>query len=229
MDTIRLRRSSSKSERDGRAVEEEEDEGKEGILVLESPWSHDVADQTSVRSFMEGWAQLVGYSLSYRMYYDNVSLSHWLALFANNRRFSVCYIAGHGNQGRLTGLNTDINLGTLFKKKSRKKPDVSQGILFGACEVGSRLEEFLESCPRSIAWVAGYTREMPWMEGMVSDLLFLHYMLTGRICRGNEGLCEDGDGEFEEQRASKAREVCEWVIEDYPMARMCGLVAFDRE
>lgn len=158
------------------------------VLVLESVWSDDLGDSTSVRPFLEGWGDSLGIRVSFRSYHDRGDLQHWLSQFWRaqiNPR--ICYIAGHGNGNRLGGLNKDINLASAIATAIPRKPgpqrDVgAKGIHFGACNVGNqeRLEEVLKSTANGLSWVSGYAHAVPWTESMLCDLLFLSYLIRGR-------------------------------------------------
>ena len=202
------------------------------ILVLESPWSDKLDDEKSVRLFTKGWADLNNISLSYRMYHDTHDLSRWLEKYTRHPEITICYIAGHGQGGRLAGLIKGINLKNVSRSTARKGPggNYKKGILFGACDVGKKLEDFIDQCGSRIRWVAGYDKETPWLEGTISDLLFIEYMTRGRIRRQRDGeFLKDKDGDFLSRGSrNKAEVVVKWVIKDYPLAEKCGLRAIDR-
>lgn len=200
-----------------------------GLLVLESTWSDKLTDGTSVRRFLEGWAQDAHetqtdqFLFSYRMYYDQQSLAFWLAEFARSSKFNVCYIAGHGEGGRLWGLDQNINLGSLAKATDVGKRNAHRkGVLFGSCEVGGRLERFLESCGPRIVWAAGYSEVVPWAESTLCDLLFLQYLYRGRYRRGKQGLFNTKD------ETTSAADAMKWVLEDYPLAERLGFTVLER-
>lgn len=200
-----------------------------GILVLECPWSDNLSDATSVRPFIEGWATVRQLPFSYRMYYDANSLAHWLNVFAKDKALGACYVAGHGNGGRLSGLTRDINLASLGKATGRNsKSSIRKGVLFGSCDVGSNLDSFLSGCSNRISWVAGYDRTVPWMESMMCDLLFLEYVLTGRPRRKDGAFSLTPSGSFRYQTATSISMARSWLLEDCGLAALCGFVAHER-
>ena len=81
------------------------------ILVLESVWSDNLSDNTSVRPFIEGWANAVGVRVAFRTYHDSKDLQYWLNEFKKAKSNPhVCYIAGHGRGKRLHGsIGANIN------------------------------------------------------------------------------------------------------------------------
>ncbi len=201
------------------------------LLVLESPWSKDLADETSVRPFMEGWADLRNIEISYRMYHNKNDLAHWLGLFMAHPALRICYIAGHGQGSRLTGLTKDINPSSISKatKQRGKAGNYQKGILLGSCEVGSDLRKLLKNCGRQISWVAGYDREIPWMEATICDLLFIDYMLFGRIKVSKDEKFLKRRGEFVSSQTKRAKRAAKWVRLDCKLAARCGFKAVDRK
>ena len=204
---------------------------KLGLLVLECPWSQDLSNEQSVRLFMQGWANLNNISLSYRMYYNTSDLTMWLERFIWHKEMEICYIAGHGQGGRLKGYIKGINMNKVAKSTTKKGPGGhnNKGILIGACEVGKKLEEFMDSCGSRISWVAGYDKETPWLEGTITDLLFLEYKLKGRKKKDRNGmLFQDEQNNFLAVKTNKASKIVQWIYEDYPLAEKCGFRAIDR-
>lgn len=82
------------------------------VLVLESAWSIDLGDKTTVKPFFDGLGFCEGLRIGYQAYHDSNDLEFWLSEFARSTTNpSVCYIAGHGRKKRLHGIKgKDINL-----------------------------------------------------------------------------------------------------------------------
>jgi hypothetical protein len=202
---------------------------KPKLLILENPWASDLADNTTVRPFLDGWAQVTRLPTSYRRYHDAEDLSLWLEAFVRDASLEICYIAGHGTRGRLAGLTKGINLkgvAAATKKRGLSGPK-GKGILLGACEVGTKLDEFLANCGSRIDWVAGYARDVPWIEATLCDLLFIEYMMRGRTVR-DEGGFKYRNGSLQSRRPSSAAQAVDWVKRDYALAAICGFGARDR-
>jgi hypothetical protein len=202
---------------------------KPRLLILENPWTGDLSDNTTVRPFLDGWAQLTRLPTSYRRYHDAEDLSLWLGAFVQDAFLKICYIAGHGSQGRLAGLTKGINLKGVAAATKRRGPGgpKGKGILLGACEVGTRLDDFLRNCGGRIDWVAGYAHEVPWLEATLCDLLFIEYMMRGRTLRDEKGF-KSGKGRLSSRHPSSAVQAAEWVKQDYRLAAICGFDARDR-
>lgn len=203
---------------------------KPKVLILENPWASDLADNTTVKPFLDGWAQLTGRPTSYRRYHDAEDLALWLSAFIGDPFLKICYIAGHGSRGRLAGLTKGINLKGVAAATKKRGPGgpKGKGILLGSCEVGTKLDEFLRNCGSRIDWVAGYATDVPWLEATLCDLLFIEYMMRGRTLRSKGGFTHRKDS-LQSRRPSSATQAVRWVKEDYPLAILCGFDARDRK
>jgi len=191
------------------------------ILVLESVWSSDISDNTSVKPFFEGWATQLGVRISFRSYYDANDLKSWLSVFASSRTNPyVCYVAGHGNKNRLHGatgasINLSKTISDVFPIKSGPKAKVGhKGILLGACEVGTAaaLENIIKKTDSPLKWIAGYGKSVPWMESTLADILFLTYLIEGRLTPASRKTSKPIV-----QKSKSPIKILEWVAEDYPL------------
>ena len=149
------------------------------LFILEHPWSDDLTESDSVGPFVEAWARLRNIKTSYRMYHDKEDMTYWIKKFVLSDSIRICYLAGHGKGGRIAGLFNGINLASLSEatKLKGKQKKIKKGILLGTCEIGGKLSQILEGCGDKIDWVAGYDREIPWLESTLCDLLFIEYIL----------------------------------------------------
>lgn len=96
-------------------------------------------------------------------------------------RAKIAYIACHGERGKISAVR-DISRTRL---KNIIAPLSSyDGLYFGACDFVDRrtAEVLLENSPH-IKWVAGYAHWIPWLEGMICDLMFFRLLLSGRFVR----------------------------------------------
>lgn len=204
------------------------------LLVLEAVWSPDnLGDPLTVRGFVSAWAEVNGVRVAFRYYNDRRDLEHWLREFLTAKGDPrICYIAGHGDGKRLRGLHERVHLAKLLAKVSKKAPRPkgpkgSKGLLLGSCEVGADPAELVRAGCGKISWAAGYRHEVSWMESMVSDLLFLEYLVgPGRCIAARKGFIVT-DGEFRTRRTDRAELAAKWVCEDYGLAVTCGFSAKD--
>ncbi len=96
-------------------------------------------------------------------------------------RAKIAYLACHGERGKISAVR-DISR---TKLKNIIAPLSSyDGIFFGACDFVDRrtAEVLLEHSPH-LRWVAGYANWIPWLEGMLCDLIFFRMLLSGRFVR----------------------------------------------
>lgn len=201
------------------------------VLVLESPWTDNLADEKSVRLFIRGWADISNMTISYRMYHDKDDLVRWIERFIRNDQLSTCYIAGHGSGGCLSGFVKGIYPKKVAMATKQKGPGGknNKGILLGSCDVGSKIGSFLNNCGKRISWVAGYEKTVPWFEGTMCDLMFLEYITRGRIKRNKAGNFLTKKNEYISRGTASAEVAAKWVIEDFPLASKCGFRALDRD
>jgi hypothetical protein len=214
---------------------------KPRVLVLECPWDpRNLSSATSVRPFFEGWSDLFEVPLSVRSFHSTSDLDFWLDLFARPHGPQVCYVAGHGYGGRLQdlrggGIDVKRALIKAFGQSGQRVRGQNKGILLGSCEVGdsNRLEGYLETTGDDLSWVAGYDREVPWLESAHCDLLFLTYLLMGRAKWTTRRPSAARNAEAPSPRlvrSSKAHptdaeEASVWVKEDFALAELMGFSA----
>jgi len=206
------------------------------LLVLESYWNDDLSDTTSVFPFIDGWSRLSKIPVAYRRYHNSKDLQHWIAEFTRHKQYNLCYIAGHGSGGRLSGLNNDINLAQLAMQTHQDELGRSvpkKGIYFGACEVGQRLKEFLSNCGDKIQWTGGYTCSVPWIESTLCDIKILQYFYEGRVKRthhdGQQIMLTNDDGNILCETTPTLNKINKWIFEDYPLSKMFGLKLYTRD
>ena len=61
-------------------------------------------------------------------------------------------------------------------------------------------------------------------------MLFIEYMVRGRIRVDNKGaFLKNSSEDFESRRTSSAKIAAKWIESDYSVAKKCGFVAIDRE
>lgn len=205
------------------------------LLVLENYWDDDLSDTTSVYPFIDGWARLNDIKVGYRRYHNSYDLNHWIKEFTRHKQYNLCYIAGHGSNGRLCGINEKINLDEIAKvtkQRNLKRTVPQKGIFFGACEVGQRLEPFLGMCGDKIKWVGGYTCTVPWIESTLCDIKLLQYYYQGRVDRarnnGQNVMLLDANKDITRTPTRSYNKIYQWMSEDYPMSEMFGLRIFYR-
>lgn len=125
-----------------------------------------------------------------------------------DNRTKIAYLACHGERGKISAVR-DISR---TKLKNIFAPLSSyDGLFFGACDFVNRrtAEILLESSPH-LKWVAGYAHWIPWLEGMICDLVFFRLLLSGRFIRPRTNARWDPIGRPEDAAAR--------LYEEYPLA-----------
>ena len=202
------------------------------VLILECDWGEDLIDAKSTKPLVEGWAAGEGITTVYRSYHDGRDLVHWLRqAFQSRRRPRAVYVAGHGC-GRFLHAPfrpSDIDFRRVLATAARRTPisHGCRGILLGACEIGRDLEGLLKAADGRLDWVAGYNREVPWVESTISDLLFLQYAVVGRRKLAFGGKSRGCTG-LKSVRTCSAEKAARWLLQDFPLANELGFCAMDR-
>ncbi len=199
---------------------------RERLLVLESCWDHeDFSDKRTVKPFIEGWSAEARVGFVYRTFHSRTDLALWLQQFyCDESSLDTCYIAGHGLGTRLMGLGeTGINLTALlvndiFRKGKAPGAVNTKGILVGACQCcpDHVRQRIIEKTNRELAWIAGYSVDLPWTESTLCDLLFLQERFRGRVRRNSP------TGDLDQRDFGNIKTVTNWVLADFPMAQKWG-------
>ncbi len=203
-----------------------------GLFVLETPWADDLDSGQSVGPFLIGLKEALGVRVTSQRFNGRADLAYYLRKFAKmNSGYSHCYIASHGTRGRLQALLQDVNAATIGDACQGSR---GRGFVIGACAFGNAktATDFLRRTGAS--FVAGYERDVPWMESMLVDLAFLTYLLGGRCRRkretnGTETLVVDHASDtFCVSRSNDPLKVAAWIYKDLPLARTLGFVVHRR-
>jgi hypothetical protein len=79
--------------------------------------------------------------------------------------------------------------------------------------------------------VAGYSAEVPWIEAMFVDLLFLAYLFRGRARTAPHGRSQRfafPNGYEAVSQTTNPLKIARWVYEDFPRAKALGFVVHRR-
>ena len=155
------------------------------LLILENPWTRDVADRTSVLPFMEAALADFDVVVHARPFYRLPELRVWLRNFqrtAPRRGRRALYIAAHGHRGRLAGLpdgSGAINFAMLVR--SLRAVGGVDGVFLGCCLLGNPANAVRLLQPRRrvglCRWVAGYRHEIDWLDSTLVDVTFWRCLL----------------------------------------------------
>lgn len=158
--------------------------GPESISVLEARW--EARGNYGVRQLFELISAVTTNNpdaYRYDMFSDNVSFEAVLRQIGKSKRFQAVYVGSHGDK---TGL------GPVGNGRRRRKPIVSvrdvvetmgrinrsgniHGAYFSVCSFGQieNLSHLLRPENRTnLKWVAGYSKDVEWLESAAADMLF---------------------------------------------------------
>jgi hypothetical protein len=151
------------------------------ILVLESDWARSLRERPSVYPFMHGMCEANEWTLYYRHFDSLNDIDLWIERFQRMRpkkgSRKIVYLAAHGEKSGIRTLETCIP-GEKLIPIFEKAPSIV-GMHFASCylcqtDLPRKLVE-----KNHLKWVAGYTKEVDWLESTLVDLLFLHWMYIG--------------------------------------------------
>jgi hypothetical protein len=200
--------------------------GMRGLLVLETPWEYELDSAVSVGPFLQGLGDTLGIKVVCQRFNGRSDLVYYLEEFSQKKsEYSYCYVASHGTAGRLETLLSNVNASTIADACRGSR---GRGFIIGACSFGNRrtAAEFLDKT--DAAFVAGYSKNVPWEESMLADLCFLTYLI-GRRCRrrmrnDRVELETKRNGDFRFQGSRDPIKIAKWVYEDFPLSRGMGFV-----
>src|SRR6266566_529251 len=159
-----------------------------GLLVLETPWDNELTSALSVGPFLQGLGAALEFPVICQRFNGKRDLVHYLQEFRRDRGYFYCYIASHGTAGRLETLLDNVNSATIAEAC---RGGLGRGFIIGACSFGNHATATAFLTKTRAAFVAGYTRDVPWQEAMLSDLTFLTYLIGKRCRRRIENECLD--------------------------------------
>lgn len=155
---------------------------KNAILILEAPWKLRANDQNtvSVLPFFEGLERLSGkFDLYHSHFYESTSFS--MALDNLTRvEYERCYIyiACHGTKKQINDIDM-VEVLEILNTKAKLHNVV--GVVFGACLVGSNIEQLINFMKSSSTkWCFAYKCAVDWFDGTMLDLAIFRRLLNIR-------------------------------------------------
>jgi hypothetical protein len=149
------------------------------MLVLESPWDPKSVKSKSVWPFVSEFAGAIGIKAFHQTFSDKGSFCHWIARYNKEKLTDpkLLYVATHGSDGRISGLQRDINGITI--RAALKRAKNIRFVHFGSCLYGTpdNLTQLLKEA-RHLLWAAGYNKSVDWVDSTLFDVL-----LWGRIAQ----------------------------------------------
>jgi hypothetical protein len=146
------------------------------IMCLEGEWSADIRSEESVKPLLQTLQRRGEITYIYRRCGTKSEFEYYLRLKKYYRDYRIVYLSFHGARGKLK-LSPDevITLAEIA--------DIAHGafknkiVYFGSCKtlkaVDEQLKDFLKKT--GAAAVAGYTKDVGWVESSAFELLFLYW------------------------------------------------------
>ena len=146
------------------------------ILVLESPWDSESVESISVWPFVSEFAKVMNIRAYHQVFSGRDSFIHWIDVYNEEPGDAkLLYIASHGTNGRIQGLQRDINGNTIIE--TLRKTKQIKYIHFGSCFFGSEENlTLLLKKARHITWAAGYETAVDWLDSTLFDILLWRHI-----------------------------------------------------
>lgn len=146
------------------------------ILVLESPWDSESVESKSVWPFVSEFAKVMNLRAYHQIFSDRDSFMHWIEVFNKEPvKSKLLYIASHGSNGRIQGLQRDINCSTIID--TIKKTKDIKCVHFGSCLFGTENNlSLLLKQAKHLTWAAGYNQAVDWLDSTLFDIMLWHHI-----------------------------------------------------
>ncbi len=146
------------------------------IVCLEGEWSADIRSEESVKPLLQVLQRRGEIKFIYRRCGTKSELAYYLRQRRYFRDYRIVYLSFHGARGKLKiSPEEELTLaeiaelaGGAFRKRV---------VYFGSCKTLRALDEQLEAFLKrtGAAAVAGYTKDVDWVEASAFELLFLYW------------------------------------------------------
>ncbi len=146
-----------------------------GVFCIEGEWGPSLKDERSVRPLLEIVQREAGVDFVYRRVSTREELASLINRWRQNQyaRYSVGYFAFHGSLGRIWVGRKWVELEELGKMLAGSAR--GRTLYFGSCKTiqvpDQRLEDFKRISGARV--VAGFTKEVDWLESAAFDMLAL--------------------------------------------------------
>ena len=146
------------------------------IICLEGEWSADIRSEESVKPLLQILARRGEIKYIYRRCGTKAELAYYLMQRKYYRDYRIVYLSFHGARGKLKISPQEVitlpEIANLARGAFKKKL-----VYFGSCKtltaIDEQLKDFLKKT--GAAAVAGYTRDVGWVESSAFELLFLYW------------------------------------------------------
>lgn len=146
------------------------------ILCLEGEWSEDLRRELSVEPVLQILKRRGEIQYIHRRCGTKAEFAHYLNQKKYFKSFRIIYLAFHGARGLL---QFSPGESVTLEELPALAPGAFKGrlVYFGSCStvkaVDERLKDFL--CASGAVAVAGYTKDVNWVESSAFELMFLYW------------------------------------------------------
>lgn len=120
----------------------------------------------------------------YDMFVDKHSLSTMLNLRAKDGQTEVIYLGTHGDENSIQGAPGQNIPSREFRKQlcaANTKRQI-KGLFLGTCSTGNlEVAKYLFAEKTNLDWIAGYRKDVDWIEGSAIDMVFFHKLMEGYV------------------------------------------------
>ncbi len=143
------------------------------LAVIESRWWD--ASNDSVRGLFDMLAGILmdnPFAYHYEMFSNADALEEVILRISAEKDIHNLYIAAHGDRKYLRGAGKKNKISRTKLRNTLGKigPRRLYGLFIGSCEFGINLSKIAERT--RLTWIAGYTREIPWVHSSLMDIYF---------------------------------------------------------
>ena len=151
------------------------------LSILEGKWfdRNHVSMRDLFRPLFTIWTQNAEEAFHYEQFTNESAFRAAINFAFGSRQARTIYIGAHGTRKEIRGFHDDgISRARIKNALCEGNGTTKRGVYFGSCSFGnfSNAELILSNCPR-VEWIAGYTKNVDWIDSGALDMCFLRHLL----------------------------------------------------
>jgi len=152
-----------------------------GIAVLEAKWSW--LSNVSVRGLFDLVATIHTENPNtyhYEMITSKAAAKEAIPRAGNLKAAKILSIISHGAEGKIDFINGEfLSSSDLIELLDKIYDNYVEGLYLGGCSIGGRkFADNIFSSGTKIRWIAGYSKDVDWIDSSAFELLFFNELLT---------------------------------------------------